>query len=1025
MAKNRRGQSSASQKSAIQTAGASWFEKLKNNKHIFKKIGLAAVILFAVAACTVAGILISYLATAPALDPAALEAVEASYIIDRDDHEIAQLHAVENRIVIPIDEIPDPLQKAFIAIEDERFKKHRGVDLLGFGRAILVNIRDRSFSQGASTITQQLIRNVLLEQKKTIKRKVQEMWLALKLERIKSKEEILEMYLNRIYFGNGVYGVEAASLAYFDKSVGELELAETALLAGIVRSPEYYNPFNNEEAATGRMKLVLGNMKRLNYISPEEYEEAVAAELEFAEPSATAYPYPYFVDYVVHHELIDILENIPEFDSREEAYEAIYNGGLRVYTTMHTDYQKNLENVLNRDNLYPETRSFDISKLSEAITANNGKLPADYPSAYLDEENGIPQPQSAMVLADPKTGEIWALGGGRDYFKNRNELLRYLSLRQPGSAIKPILEYAPSFDEGLLGAGSVLDDAPLIGPQGWRPENYDGAFRGLVTVRRALAQSYNIPAIRTYTEHIGMQKGAEMAYQMGISTYNPQQAQPVPSWAIGSREVSALDMTQAYSVLANNGVKMKIHAVRRIENRRGETIYEQKVSPEQVLSREAAFMTTSILQDVVTSTTARGLSGLGRPLAAKTGTTDDARDIYLAAYAPNVVATFWMGYDIKDMGKITSGWNYSSRMVRELFQEVFKTLPRENFASQPSGVVRVEICTKTGLLPNEHCREAGTVTTDYFLKSNTPRLTCDKHVQLDICTASGLLAGEYCPSDQIEQRTYFDRPDYLVTDENWKRGAGRAPQDADEKPPTEVCDLHQEFAGVFVYFNASSPKENEARLTWLYRGDTVKEFQLYRRLQSESSDEAKLIKRIGNDEDTYLDSKLQGGTSYLYTLYAINEQGARSHPMEAAVTVREAPEHPNIPVPVRPGKPKNIESSWDGEKVTLTWQAADDRAEEFVIQRVGIESPLGSEIGRIDAETDRVDYSFSDYFSNPGTYTYTVVAHNSAGSSLPCVKIVTIPKETGNTGSGTYAGLFAAPLRNFLAACRSWISLLF
>ena len=1019
----RKGQSSASRKRAQQTTGISWLEKLKNNKHILKKIGLVAIILFATAAFAVAGVLISYLAAAPALDPAALEAVEASYIIDRDGHEIAQLHAIENRIVIPIDEIPEQLQKAFIAIEDERFKKHRGVDLLGFGRAILVNIRDRSFSQGASTITQQLIRNVLLEQKKTIKRKVQEMWLALKLERIKSKEEILEMYLNRIYFGNGVYGVEAASLAYFDKSVGDLELAEAALLAGIVRSPEYYNPFENDEAATGRMKLVLGNMKRLNYISPEEYEGAVGTELEFAEPSTTAYPYPYFVDYVVHHELIEILENIPEFGSREEAYEAIYNGGLRIYTTMHTAYQKHLETVLNRATLYPATRSINISALSEAVKANNGQLPANYPNAYIDEENGILQPQSAMVLADPKSGEIWALGGGRDYSKNRNELLRYLSLRQPGSAIKPLLEYAPSFNEGLLGLGSVLDDAPLVGPQGWRPENFDGAFRGLVTVRRALAHSYNIPAIRTYTEHIGMQKGAEMAYQMGISTYDPRKAQPVPSWAIGSREVTALDMAQGYSVLANNGVKMKVHTVRRIENRSGETIFEQKVMPEQILSREAAFMTTSVLQDVVTSTTARGLSGLGRPLAAKTGTTDDARDIYLAAYAPNVVATFWMGYDIKDMGKISSGWSYSSGMIRELFREVFKTLPRENFAPQPSGVVRVEVCTKSGLLPNEHCREAETVTTDYFLKNQAPRLTCDKHVQIDICKESGLLAGEYCPSDQIEQITYFERPDYLVTDANWKRGAGRAPLDAEEKPPEEFCDLHKEFAGRFVYFSASTPRENEARLSWLYRGDTVKEYQLYRRLKSAESSEAELIIKLGSNEDSYTDKQLQGGASYIYTLYAINEQGARSQPMETEIKVKEASEHPGIPM--RPGKPKNLESSWDGEKVTLTWQAADDRAEEFVIQRVGIESPLGTEIGRINAETNRLDYSFSDYFSKPGTYTYSIVAHNSAGSSLPSVKIVTIPKETGSNESGTYAGLFAAPLRRLLAACRSWVSLLF
>ena len=265
------------------------------------------------AGLSVAGVLISYAASAPELDPAALEAVEASYIFDREEREIAQLHAAENRVIVPIEEIPKQLQEAFIAIEDERFHKHKGVDLLGLGRAVLVNIREGSFAQGASTITQQLIRNAMLDPGKRIERKVQEIWLALQLERRYSKEEILEMYLNRICFGHGVYGVEAAARFYFDKSIGELSLAESALLAGVVRIPEYDNPFYDKEGSINRMKLVLGNMKRLGYISPEEYEEAVSEELIFAEPKPVTYPYPYFIDYVVHHELIDILTEMPEF----------------------------------------------------------------------------------------------------------------------------------------------------------------------------------------------------------------------------------------------------------------------------------------------------------------------------------------------------------------------------------------------------------------------------------------------------------------------------------------------------------------------------------------------------------------------------------------------------------------------------------------------------------------------------------------------------------------------------------------
>lgn len=999
---------SISQKSA-ETKKVYRIAKLKINRQTLKKALLIIAIPIAVTILAFTGIMISYLADAPALDMAALEAIEASYIYDRDDNEIAQLHAAENRIVLPIEEIPEQLQKAFIAIEDERFRKHRGVDTIGFGRAILVNIRDRSFSQGASTITQQLIRNAMLDPGKKIKRKVQEMWLALKLERLKSKDEILEMYLNRICFGNGIYGVEAASQAYFGKSVGKLKLSETALLAGIVRSPSYYNPFNDKKAATSRMKLVLGNMKRLGYISSEEYEKAVDAKLKFAKPTTQAYPHPYFVDYVVHHELVDILEGIPEFNTQEEAYEAIYNGGLRVYTTMNTGYQEHLENVLGRADLYPRTVYIDMDRLNKAVQDNNGRLPGDYWSGvYNDEKKGIPQPQSAMVLTDPKNGEVWALGGGREYLKNRNELLRYLSLRQPGSAIKPILEYGPSFNEGLLGLGSVLDDSPLAFP-GWWPENVDSAFRGMVTVRRALAHSINIPAIRAYGDHIGLEKGAEMAFRMGITTYDPQAAQPDLPWAIGSRETTALDMAQAYSVLANNGIKMDMHTVRRIENRHGEVLYEHKASPEQILSPEAAFMTTSVLQDVVTQTTARGLSGLGRPLAAKTGTTDDARDIYLAAYAPNVVATFWMGYDIKEMGGIASGWNYTSGMIRTLFQEVFKTLPQENFAPQPAGVVRVEVCTKSGLLPNEHCREAGTVQADYFLRNHVPRLTCDKHVQLDICEASGLLAGEFCPADQIVQQVFFERPDYIVTDSRWKRGAGRGPADAKEIPPEEVCDLHTEFSGELTSFTAIPLGGGQVVLNWRYRGADVKEFQLYRRAQGEKAGKKQLISALGKKARTYTDKQLQPGT-YIYTLQAVSGQGTLSEPIEAEVTLGES-------IFQLPGNPENLRFELlEGNTVRLAWDAADDRATEFIIFR------NGSIIGR----TDYWQEWFEDEDLEPGEYTYSVQARGFLGDSERSGEVrVVITGDSGRNGGSAFARLFDGRLHHILTACWSRVCLLF
>ncbi len=561
-----------------------------------------------------------------------------------------------------------------------------------------------------------------------------------------------------------------------------------------------------------------------------------------------------------------------------------------------------------------------------------------------------------------------------------------------------------------------MDDSPLIGPQGWRPENFGSVFRGMVTVRQALSWSYNIPAIRAYTEHTGLQKGAEKAYQMGISTYSPQESSPVPSWAIGSREVTALDMTQAYSVFANNGVKMKMHTVRRIEDRNGKVIYEHEAEPEQVLSREAAFITNSILQDVVT-TTATGLSGLGRPLAAKTGTTDDERDVYLVAYTPNIVASFWMGYDIKDMGAITRGWNLRTMVVREVFKEIFKDLPRENFAPQPSGVVRVEVCTKSGHRPTELCREAGTVRADYFLRNHVPRLTCDMHVQVDICEASGLLAGEFCPPDQVVQEIRFNRPQFMVTDGGWRSGAGRIPQDAKEMPPEETCDIHSEYSGMFAFFTASASGKRQVKLAWEYTGEALKEFHIYRQIKNGNGDEPQLIKKLRKNERSYKDKTIQIGKTYIYTIYAVNEQGSRSQPAVVEVNVQDQPQE-------KPGNPE-ITLSQDYNKdedyyyVTIQWEARGPMADLFHIYRDETPEPIHTvNVGE--------NYSWTDTEVQPGiTYVYRVVAVNDSGSSSS-EKSITI-NDSGNAGGANngkvYGWNLGERLSGFLAACFSRLSI--
>ena len=678
---------------------------------------------------TTAVVVVNYVKEAPPFDPLQLATVETSYIYDSNDDEITALHDEQNRIVVSLNDIPEHVRQAFIAIEDERFYKHFGFDIVGSLRAAYVNFRAGTIVQGASTITQQLAQNAFLTTETTYKRKIQEIWLAVQLERSYGKEEILELYLNRIYFGNGGYGLEAAAQVYFGKSVGDLDLSEAAMLAGIVRSPNNYNPINNEATAEVRMQTVLSNMVRLGYITESQYRQALQQELIYAELPDPDYPYPHFVDYVVHHELIQILSAIPSIGSVEEAYRVIYNGGLRIYTTLDPPLQSHVEEVLSRADLYPATIYLNMPRVREAIAAlpTGRDLTWAQLQELVDEEGGVPQPQAAIVVADPTTGRIKALGGGRDYRKKIDEVLRFVTLRQPGSAIKPIITYAPAFEEGVLaGAGSTLDDSPFTGPRGWQPKNFDNKFRGMISVREALFYSYNVPAVRAF-QALGTRIGAGYAERMGISTIDPAEIDNLALTLGGfTYGVSAIDMAQAYSVLANDGVRVDLYAVEKIEDRQGTVIYEQQINPKQVLSPQAAFIVNDILQDFVSKYLGRALQ-IDRPVAAKTGTTENWKDVYLVAYTPNLVASFWMGYDEPKTGGIQQGWRYSTAFLREVFLEAFKTLEIRNFM-RPGGIIRMDVCTVSGLRPSAICRAAGTIGSDYFIEKHAPRMVCDLHI---------------------------------------------------------------------------------------------------------------------------------------------------------------------------------------------------------------------------------------------------------------------------------------------------------
>jgi penicillin-binding protein 1A len=707
----------------------------------------------------------------------------ASLFYDRHGQEITTLYGEQNRIHVTLEEVPLHVQQAFIATEDERFYRHPGIDPLGIARALCINLGRGQWSneQGGSTITQQLVKNAFLSQEKTLSRKIKEAYLAIRMEMLFSKSEILEMYLNQIYFAHGAYGIEAASRNYFNKSVGDLTVAEAALLAGIPRSPNNYSPFVNIDSSLQRKKMVLQKMHKNHFLNDEQWEKAKLEKITLSDFPARRHAHPYFIDYVIHHELVKILNDLPQFGSREEAFEAIYSMGLKVYTTMDKNIQTAAEEILNDETLYPSNLRVDMDLMKELLEEKGYGY---YPEGVL-LDGGLLQPQAATVVADPASGGIYALVGGREY-SPYNQDLRYLNPRQPGSAIKPLAVYAPALEEGLILPGSIVDDSPLIAG-GWAPENFHRGFQGLMTVREALVHSQNVPAARIFSE-LTPQKGLEYAQRMGLTTVEPGDYNLAAALGGLTRGVTAFDMAQAYAVPAAGGVRTDLHTVERIEDRNGVVLYETGATEntEAILQAQTAFLLNDMLSEAVLGGTSAGLR-TDRPLAAKTGTANENRDVYLVAYTPNVVVSLWLGHDIPSLGQVTGGSRTTIPFMNALLEEIYGVIPPADFL-QPDGISEpVRICRKSGLLAGPHCPEDDLVW-EIFPEDRVPETICDCHILANVCQTSGLLPGHFCPQ---ATGVYLLRPPFIITDQRWKGGPGRQPEDACQMLPTKYCQQHR------------------------------------------------------------------------------------------------------------------------------------------------------------------------------------------------------------------------------------------
>jgi 1A family penicillin-binding protein len=558
---------------------------------------------------------------------------ETTYIYDIEGKLLTRIHGEANREVVPLDRISPHLKRAVLASEDSHFYDHHGINPSGVGRALIVNLVAGRVREGGSTITMQLVKNLFLTQKRAFTRKLAEAVLAIRLEQILSKDQILEMYLNQVYWGHNNYGVQTAARSYFNKSAAVLNLAESAMMAGLIQAPEEFSPFANKRLAKVKQKEVLGRMLELNWISQQEYDDAVNQELKFGRIRSfqgSALPY---VTNTVAQELV-----------QKFGRETLLKGGMRVQTTIDTEFQMMAEAT--------------VSKWSQKLISQ-----------------GLRGNQIALVAVDPRTHFVKALVGGVD--PKISEFNRATQAqRQPGSAFKPIVYYA-AFVTGKYTPDSIVQDTPVSYQDGsgwYRPRNYDGGFQGSITIRSALAQSRNIPVIRLGMS-IGMNKVVEVARTLGINS----PMAPVTSLPLGAIGITPLELASAYATFANYGWQSPPTVMARVTDSSGNILVDNTPKPQLVLDQWASAATIDIMRSVVTTGTGRA-ADIGRPSAGKTGTTSSERDIWYVGTVPQLTTAVWVGRDDnRPLSRGATGGGMVAPIWKDFMQQALKGVPAENF----------------------------------------------------------------------------------------------------------------------------------------------------------------------------------------------------------------------------------------------------------------------------------------------------------------------------------------------------------
>ncbi len=731
----------------------------------------------------------------------------STFVYDIEGNQTAKLVSTDsNRIPVTIDMVPEDLKNAFVAVEDSRFYSHNGIDIKGIVRAGVVGIQNKlrggDFTEGASTITQQLLKNNVFTDWTSedsfadrLKRKIQEQYLALELEKVMDKDSILINYMNTINLGQNTLGVQAASMRYFNKSVSDLNLSECAVIAGITKNPSRYNPITHPDKNAERRQKVLEDMQRDGYITQEQFDEAMAddvysriqvADSENEDSSVNTY----FVDALTD----DVLEDLIAAGYNEtQAFTLLYSGGLKIYSTQDPKIQRICDETFADESIFPANTKWYLNyeltiEKSNGDKENHSKemfrtfwkenrsksynlIYASQEEAYQDIElykeavmgsgdevlgetiSLTPQPQVSIVVEDQSTGYIVAMEGGRGAKSGSRTLNRATdTTRQPGSTFKVVSTYAPAFDSAGLTLATVMNDAPFNYADGrpvanWYGENY----RGLSSLREGIAQSMNIVAVKTLTQ-ITPQLGFDYLRNFGFTTLEERKeingkiySDIQQALALGgiTNGVTNEELNAAYACIANGGTYIKPKLYTKVLDHDGNIILDNTTpQSRQVIKESTAFLLTNAMVDVVTVGTGGSVNFGGMAIAGKTGTTSDYNDVWFSGYTPYYTATTWTGFD--NNVKLTGDEkNLAKKLWRSVMSKIHEGLTNEPF-NVPSGIVTATVCSRSGKLPIEGLCN-GTLRSEYFADGTVPTETCDVHYAGQVCTYSSLPACEGCP----------------------------------------------------------------------------------------------------------------------------------------------------------------------------------------------------------------------------------------------------------------------------------------